>query len=363
LAVRKFSLCTKCASRQGEGNDFEATDPQGCFICQGLTARTGALGQKVVREALKYDFRTFSIGMIIPPEVQEREDQVRSELQIRGGETIKSQMSREIASIVSKKTRRRVDRGHPELTVLVDLRSDNLGMTAKSLFVYGRYSKPMGVSQRREICEECGGRGCGECEQGYSKVPSMEEVLGRKLVRILGASDVKFTWFGSEDPDSVVFPPGRPFVAEVRNPRKRHAPRSFRLLTGRGLAGAAGMKVLKGRPKVIPSFVFKTRAMIEPLEGFPADLKAARKIGGVLVDYRNNKGKTVLKKVYSVLVERRGKLLVAEMKLDGGLPVKRLVSGESTSPSLSEVLKTPLKCQRFDILRVWESGSFEFGKI
>jgi tRNA pseudouridine synthase 10 len=361
--VARFSLCAKCASRQGEGNEFEATDSRGCFICQGLTARTGALGQKVIRGALKYDFRTFSVGMIILPEVQEREDQVRSELQIRGGETIKSQMSREIASIVSKKTYRKVDRGHPELTVLVDLRSDSLSMTSKSLFLYGRYSKPRGVSQRREICENCGGRRCDECEQGYSRIPSMEVVLGGKLVRILGASDVKFTWFGSEDPDSIVYPPGRPFVAEVRNPRKRRAPRSVRLLTGRGLAGTAGMKVLKGRPKVVPSFIFKTRAVIEPLEGFPVDLAAARKIGGALVDYRNNKGKTVVKKVYSVLVKRKGKLLIAEMKLDGGLPVKRLVSGESTSPSLSEVLKTPLKCQRFDILRVWESGSLEFGKI
>ena len=54
---------------------------------------------------------------------------------------------------------------------------------------------------------------------------------------------------------------------------------------------------------------------------------------------------------------------MAEIKLDGGLPVKRLISGGSVSLSLAELLKTPLSCQRFDILRVWESGGFKFGKI
>lgn len=363
MAARRFSLCIQCASRQTEADEFDPTDAAHCFICRGLTKRASLIGPKVLRQATKYDFRTFSVGIIISPEVQEREDQVRSELQMRGGQTIKSQLSREIASFISKRTKRRVDRLHPDLTVLVDLRSGSVSMVAKSLFVYGRYSKPRGVSQRRELCERCGGRGCDDCKDGYSKSPSMEEVLGRRLVRILHSTAVKFTWLGSEDRESLVRAPGRPFIAEVKNPRRRLIPSAMHLATGMGLSRVAGLKPLKGRPESIPSFVFKTEALVEPLEAFPADLRAASRMGGELVEYRNNKGKKVLKKVYSVRVKKRGKLLVAEMKIDGGLPVKRLVSGESTSPSLSEVLKTPLKCQRFDILRVWESRGLKFGKI
>jgi len=78
------------------------------------------------------------------------------------------------------------------------------------------------------------------------------------------------------------------------------------------------------------------------------------------IQFRNNKGKTVHKRVYSLKIQRRGQGLVAEIKLDGGLPVKRLVSGGSVSLSLSELFGTPLNCQRFDILRVWESGKFKF---
>ena len=82
------------------------------------------------------------------------------------------------------------------------------------------------------------------------------------------------------------------------------------------------------------------------------------------VRYKNNKGKVVFKTVYKVRVLRTGGTkLIVEIKLDGGLPVKRFVNGDSVTPSISEVLKTPVSCQRFDILRVWESGGFEFGKV
>jgi len=45
--------------------------------------------------------------------------------------------------------------------------------------------------------------------------------------------------------------------------------------------------------------------------------------------------------------------------MDGGLPVKRLVSGEAVSPSLSESIGIPLRCERFDIMRVWPKKSTE----
>ena len=52
-----------------------------------------------------------------------------------------------------------------------------------------------------------------------------------------------------------------------------------------------------------------------------------------------------------------------DAELDGGLPVKRFVSGELVSPSVSEVLKTEVRCSRFDIREVKETGEFEFAEI
>ena len=145
---------------------------------------------------------------------------------------------------------------------------------------------------------------------------------------------------------------------------KHTIPARMVLRTGKGLLKLTRMKKLRGKPTSIPSFAFTTRAFVEaegPIGPAVSKLKSMR---NVLVDYRNNKGKNVEKRVHWVKVlTLRGEKLTVDIKLDGGLPVKRLVNGDSVSPSLSEVLKTPLKCQRFDILKVWESRGFEFGKV
>jgi tRNA U54 and U55 pseudouridine synthase Pus10 len=95
--------------------------------------------------------------------------------------------------------------------------------------------------------------------------------------------------------------------------------------------------------------------------GISAERRASRddvrrlqqEMRNALVQYRNNKGRLVDKKIYFVKANARGKKITADIKLDGGLPVKRLVSGEAVSPSFSESMRMPLRCERFDIMRVW----------
>jgi tRNA pseudouridine synthase 10 len=360
-----FSLCKVCAARQGaDFTSFELVKAKSCYICGGLTSRIATAGEKVLRGAKRYQFKTFSIGMILPSGVQEREDQLRSDLRMRGRMTIKSELTGEIADLVGRRMRKKVDRLHPELTVLVNLDNDAVGIAAKSIFIYGRYTKPRGVSQRRTLCDRCWGRGCDECDSGYAKIPSIEKAVGDRFLRLLRSPRVKFTWLGSEDTDSTVFPPGRPFVVEVKSPMKHKMPARMVLRTGAGTVKVTGLRRLRGKPSSIPAFTFKTRAFLEsetPVKPMMSELKGMR---NWMVQYENNKGKTVYKKVHQLrVVTAKGRRLTVEIKLDGGLPVKRLVNGDSVSPSLSELLKTPLSCQRFDILRVWESGGFEFGKV
>jgi tRNA pseudouridine synthase 10 len=362
LAVRgTFQLCDACSRRQGEHGEIAQVRSEDCFICRGLISRSPEIERGIVRRAKRYEFRSFSIGVIVPSGVQEREDQLRSDLRIRGGETLKAQMGRGFSGAVATQMHKRIDRQHPDVTVLVDLDRNAIQVTSKSIFIFGRYTKPRGVSQKRELCELCRGRGCGECISGFKEGVSVEEVLERKLGAALRSTKAKFTWLGSEDAESTVFPPGRPFIAEVKDPRRRKVPPRFSARTGKGAMRVTGLRVLKGRPTSIPSFAFKTRAFIQPevpVGAIPRGLNRA--FTAAPIQFRNNKGKTVHKRVYSARVEKSGSQLVAEIKLDGGLPVKRLVSGGAVSLSLAELLGTPLSCQRFDILRVWASGKFRF---
>jgi tRNA pseudouridine synthase 10 len=356
-----FALCDACAERQGDTGGFSPAHGKDCFVCRGLTSRFPQIERSVVGRTNGYQFKTFSVGVIVPKGIQEREDRLRSDLKIRGREPFKSQLGRGISDFVKRQTKSKVDRLHPDITILVDLDREAILVTAKSVFVYGRYTKPPGVSQRRELCERCRGRGCGECESGFKKGVSVEGILEDRLGKILHSARAKFTWLGSEDLESTVFPPGRPFIAEVKDPKRREVPSRLTARTGMGAMKVGGLRVLKGKPTAIPSFTFLTRVFLKqegPIGAVPKGLEKTMK--NAPIQFRNNKGKTVLKRVYSLKVKRRGQGLVAEIKLDGGLPVKRLVSGGSVSLSLSELFGTPLDCQRFDIIKVWESGKFQF---
>lgn len=362
MAAKEFRLCSTCSERQNTETAFTIVEPRLCFICRGLTLKVTVMEHRILRLVRRYQFWTFSVGMVIPADVQEREDQLRSDLQIRGMETFKSQTARRISEFVRRKTRKKVDRGRPDITILVDLDEDTASVTAKSFFAHARYTKPKGVSQRREFCDECSGRGCDVCKDGYSNNPSIEESVGRRLCRITRSPKARFTWIGSEDAESIVYPPGRPFVVEMKDPKRRELPHRFGVVTGRGRVVISSARVLRERPEDGHSFTFRTRAFVEPqgpLDG--VRLGDAKKIVGSTIQHRNSKGKTVYKKVYSVRVRKLRKELEAEMKLDGGLPVKRLVSGESVSPSLSEVLGVPLLCRSFDILEVREFSPRNLG--
>ncbi len=366
-AVQRYRLCETCLERQGGSpSDFEVVAHEECFICGGLMARVGSVAKSVVRKAKGYEFRTFGIGLSMPAGVQEREDEVRSALKLMGRETIKTQLSKTMVAEISRELRKKADKLNPDLTAVVDLASSRIDIYSRPLFFYGRYTKPEGVAQRRERCPECSGRGCESCGMtGFDRSPSVEEKVGRKLVDATAAESAKFTWIGSEDRDSIVSVPGRPFVVELKNPKLRKAPKSF---VARGRGGTVRVshgRLLPSRPTRLPSFRFRTSITASaPKKVQAADLKELGRIfRNAEVVFDRPHERPVSKRVYRVRARARGKTLLIDAELDGGLPVKRFVSGELVSPSVSEVLKTEARCRKFDIRGVKETGKFGFGEI
>src|SRR5712691_11254496 len=361
-ALQRYELCEPCSLRQGF-REARATNPRRCFICRGLTTRLDEIQSDVLRRLRGYEFRTFSVGLSLPEGMQEREDQLRSEYKLKGGETIKGWLSRNLSERIAGATRKLVDKLNPELAVLVDLDASEVRLNSRPLFIYGRYTKPAGVAQRKTLCADCGGGGCAVCGySGYDGKMSVESVIQKRLGPLLGSKKMKFTWIGTEDPESAVGPSGRPFVVEAKNPRKRRVLRGFVSRTGMGQIRVSSLKLLPSRPLKLPSFKFRTRVTIESSSTVsPEDLRRlSRVMRNVVVEFRRPGEKPAYKRVYGVKARAAGRGILAEIKLDGGLPVKRLVNGDSVSPSISEVLKADLKCRKFDILKV-EVGEFQFG--
>jgi tRNA pseudouridine synthase 10 len=319
-----------------------------------------------VSRARRYQAKSFAVGVAVPEGVQEREDELRSTLKLKGSETIKTQAARLVASQVAARLGIRVDRQGPDITLLVDFGKGDVVVTSRPLFYYGRYTKPSGISQRRLACEHCRGVGCEKCgNTGFQRKKSVEALLRKKLASFTGSDRMTFTWLGSEDRESRVYQPGRPFVTEVKSPRKRNLPGAFGARFRGGSVSVSGGKVLASKPLRMPSFRFVTKirataaSKVGP-EGL-AELRSRFKRAQVRFERPHNRPTT--KMVYSVTSTVRGRTLFMNAELDGGLPVKRFVSGELVSPSVSEVLKTQVGCRSFDILRVKETGGFVFAEI
>jgi len=297
--------------------------------------------------------------------MQEREDQIRALYKLKGNETVKAWLSRSLSARIAKAAHKELNKLRPDLVILLDLDASQIKLNARPLFVYGRYAKPAGVAQRRMFCTNCGGKGCSVCRySGYEDKPTVEATIQKRLGAKLGSDKMKFTWIGTEDIESVVSPPGRPFLVEVKNPKRRRVSGGFASRTRGGLVRVSGLRLLPGRPSRLPGFRFKTRVAIESSSSIsPEDLRRLSKsMRNVVVEFQRPGEKPAYKKVYGVKARIAGGRVLAEIDLDGGLPVKRFVEGNSVSPSISEVLKVDLKCRTFDILRV-QVGKFQFGPV
>ncbi|QQG48367.1 MAG: hypothetical protein HY247_06370 [archaeon] len=363
-ALQVYKLCERCALRQPlRPEAFEVVEGGACYVCGGLLDLIPGMGKKAARLVKRHDFRTFAVGVSMPEGVQEREDELRSDLKLKGTETIKTQASNEIARILASATRRRVEKMRPDVTVLADFGSGEPSATSRPVYFYGRYSKPAKVSQRRELCRHCSGAGCPKCRMtGLQKRPSVEGEVGKKLGGYCGSEKVVFTWLGSEDRESKVLSPGRPFVAEVKNPVKRKVPRKFTARFRGGQVAVSSGRMLKSKPVGLPKFRFVTRiwcrasSKLEPER--VSELRRAFRRAEVEFDRPHDR--PTVKRVYRAKGQAEGRSLVVEAEMDGGLPVKRFVSGELVSPSVSEVLGVRVFCKNFDILRVTQIGALKF---
>ncbi len=365
--LQAYRLCQRCSERQGAGAPkFEVVPGHQCFVCGGTMDRIRGMAEKAVSRAHRYQFKTFAVGVSLPDGVQEREDELRSDLKLKGNETIKTQAARLLAALVCDSIGRRVDRQRPDITLLADFGTNEVTVTSRPAFFYGRYTKPQGVSQRRMVCGFCQGVGCKKCRgTGFDRKPSVEEVLRKKLAGFSGSDRMTFTWLGSEDRESRVYSPGRPFIAEVKNPRRRTFPQKFGARLKRGLVSVSSGRALASKPVRLPAFRFVTRIRATAgtrvsREGL-AELQSRFRKATVRFERPHNR--PTMKTVYRVSGTARGKTLIIDAELDGGLPVKRFVSGELVSPSVSEVLKTEVGCRSFDICRVREIGEFGFAEI
>ncbi|WP_224267979.1 tRNA pseudouridine(54/55) synthase Pus10 [Haloprofundus salinisoli] len=393
----------RVAAALEDDEEPEDVDPADCWVCEGLCgqfdewaerAAATVEGERSERDARgsasrgvdgsegeAVEFETYQVGTRTPPLVEENEALLRemAGLPEDAGEPFKSEFNREVGKRVGRLTDTVVDFRRPDVQFVLDIESDTVETEVNSAFVYGRYRKLVrDIPQTEWPCRECDGSGrqgrqpCDHCGgSGYLYEDSVEGLSAPVVLDVMDGVEALFHGAGREDVDALMLGTGRPFVIEVKEPRRRDV--DVDRLEGDINAFAGGKVEVEG-------LRLAEHGMVERVKGldasktyraeveFDADVseealsEAVETLVGATieqytpqrVDHRRA-NLTRTRHVYDASAERvDDRHATVEIHGEGGLYIKELVSGDDgrTEPSLAELLGVSAVVTALDVLAV-----------
>ncbi len=325
-----------------------------CYICKNLLEHLESYQEKLIEQTSKFQFSSFLVGAILKPSIVDRDDIVRSKYKLRGIDSIKTDITKEISKKFAKKTKTSIEHFSPDLTITINFKDDSLEFRSKPVFLFGRYVKTKrGFSQKQKSCDECNGSGCRICQfHGLSGFDSVEGRISQYLYEKFSAKQVKIAWIGGEDKTSLVLGNGRPFYAKILNPAKRkiRLPKKIEL----NPIILKELKIVSQMPKEPIKFKSIIELSVDSeneIDSTKLKLLKNLKKSPIIVyekfDKRNEK------KVYSLKYKKTSsKSFSVNLKVDGGLPIKKFVDGDNISPTLTDLLDSNCRCKEFDFYQI-----------
>ena len=349
LFSKKLSLSSNKLLGKKIHQKLPAKKPVKCYVCKNLLDDLEFSYKKIIESTNDYQFSSFLIGVVLKPSVVDRDDFIRSKFKLRGIDSVKSDISRELAKKFSKATKSLIDYRHPELTIIVNFKKDSIELRSKSITLYGRYAKnSRNLPQKQKPCERCMGSGCLECNyHGISDFNSVEGRISEFLYDKFCAKQVKITWIGGEDQSSLVVGNGRPFFVQILNPHKRKL-RFFKKISLQEVT-LFGLTQVESIPKEPLKFRSKIELFIKTENKIQADvLKKLNDIkNSPVAVYENSKRNEKL--IHSIQYQKtKPNSFTLVIEVDGGLPIKKFVDSETVFPNLSDLLETKCVCEEFD---------------
>ncbi len=374
--VEKYELCDHCLGRlfaklgkgtdEGRGKSIRFVlnmersarglppieEPGKCELCKDVFERIPDF-VGMMREASEgIEFETFLVGSRFPREILEKEKNIWAELGIETAEPINREFNRELGKAFGKSTGKETSRT-PDVVFIIEPYSHRIELQINPLYVYGRYRKLVrGIPQ--------------------TPLPNFEEsvasIICRPFSETSGGKCV-FKGAGREDVDVRMLGNGRPFIVEIKRPKRRKL----------DLNGIAEKINASERVEVLDLKVVSPReaervltqnhrkeylALVRVEDGVTREevKRVAKKLNGMEIHQRTpwrvkktRADRIRVKKIHSAearwIDERH-----FEVKLvtDGGLYIKELISGDRgrTTPSVSELLGKRAWCEKLDVLNI-----------
>ncbi len=359
-------ILKKMKKRIGEGRS--------CYLCEGQFGLLEDLVKSSVRKLKRYEYNTFLVGMELPTEVEEREDEFKAEFEVKHGESMRNEFSRDIGKRISEITKKQAEYKKPEIVVHVNPFTKKIKLQANPLYIAGRYRKIVrGIPQSKWLCSKCRGEGCDQCNWTGKMYPeSIEEIIAAPTLKLTQGEDASFHAAGREDIDARMLGRGRPFILEIKKPRKRFVDlkaleetineNAMEKLEVLSLQFADRDAVRKLKKKEMAEKVYKVvikfdRSIsdeeLELIEEKFTDVVIRQQTPLRVLHRRADKVRE--KHIYTAKIKRLAPDRT-EMRVhcQGGLYIKELITGDEgrTKPCVSEILNAKAEPLELDVLNI-----------
>ncbi len=350
-----------------------------CYLCQGRFKNLEELVESALGRLKAYEHTTFLVGIELPRKVEEREDEFKAAFDVRHGESMRNEFSRDIGKEISEITKKVAEYKKPDVVVLLNPFTGEVKVQANPLYFEGRYRKLIrGIPQSKWVCRKCRGKGCPKCNSTGKMYPeSVEEIIGGPALEETEGEDISFHAAGREDVDARMLGPGRPFILEIKKPKRR-------LIDLQDLTHTID-KQARGKVEVL-DLRFADKDDVRRLKKGEASekvYKATIEFGRNILDedlasvekiFTNS---VVLQQTPLRVLHRRADLIrekyiyeakikrltpnSAELRIrcQGGLYIKELITGDEgrTDPSVAKIVNAEAKPLELDVLDIVLRGS------
>ena len=344
-----------------------------CPTCENLLDDVDNVSTIVSSACDGIQFSTMQVGVHIPKDLMEEEDRIRSRYGAPGSKPLKAAFVEEVQSSISSRVEGvEFVRERPDLMVLIDTLTLRVDVDVRPVFLYGRYRKlSRGIPQTRWPCRACRGRdgGCESCESTGLQYPdSVQDLIGKPIAEQMDALDTAFHGMGREDIDVRCLGQGRPFVLEVKSP-KRRTPQFESLLklidsNAKGRVEIDSLRlsdrkevarIKQTRSEKSYTVRFKTESIENP-DKISEDILA---LAGTTIEQQTPKrvshrraDRNRLRKVVSVdRVDIEGDEIEMTLRCEAGTYIKELVHSDEgrTIPSVTSIIGAPCEVIWLDV--------------
>jgi tRNA pseudouridine synthase 10 len=329
-----------------------------CWVCEGLCDRFDELADEAIDALGGTELYTYQVGSRVPPLLEENDRLLRIDagFDAEAGEELGTELNREVGRRIGRKLGIEVDFERPDVQFLVDVDEETIEVQRNSISIQGRYRK-----LERDIPQT-------EWDKFNE---SVEELIAPPFLNAFRGTRAVFHGAGREDVDALMLGSGRPFVLEIKEPRRRDADlEELQQAVNEGTNGKVEIEDLsfcthEMIERVKTHDASKTyRATVEFIEPVDEDelQLAIETLDGATIEQRTPN--RVDHRRADLVRERRvleidGSLTDArtatiEIHGEGGLYVKELVSGDEgrTDPSLAGQLGVDATVTALDVIDV-----------